>query len=162
MSPVEFVPEPAARRRISLAHIDAVVAARLGSTRGLGKSQPAAFNRQVAMYLAKQVGRWTTTVIGRFYNGRDHSTVCHAIYKIADLSKSNPEIEALVAELKGLILAVPDKGSAAQRSSFVPPLRAVLSQQELELLADQLAERVYGRIRDRLDALPQDQPQAHS
>jgi hypothetical protein len=28
------------------------------------------------MYLAKQVGRWSTTIIGCFYNGRDHSTVC--------------------------------------------------------------------------------------
>ncbi|MGH9436680.1 MAG: helix-turn-helix domain-containing protein [Terriglobia bacterium] len=152
MSPVEFLPEPPARRRISLAHIDAVVAARLGPTRGLGKSQPAAFNRQVAMYLAKQVGRWTTTVIGRFYNGRDHSTVCHAIYKIAALSKSNPEIEMLITELKELLLAVPENGSQKPRSPFVPPLRAVLSQQELDLLADQLAERVYGRIRDRLGA----------
>lgn len=152
MSSVEFVPEPPARRRISLAHIDAVVAARLGPTRGLGKSQPAAFNRQVAMYLAKQMGRWTTTVIGRFYNGRDHSTVCHAIYKIAALRKSKPEIEALLAELKGLILTVPDNGSATPRSPFGPPLRAVLSQQELDLLADQLVERVYGRIRDRLNA----------
>jgi hypothetical protein len=39
----------------------------------------ALFNRQVAMCLAKHVAGWSTTCIGRFYNGRDHSTVIHGI-----------------------------------------------------------------------------------
>ena len=65
-------------RRIPLAIIDKVVSARLGQTRVQGNAQPAVFNRQIAMYLAKHVGGWSTTRIGRFYNGRDHSTVCHA------------------------------------------------------------------------------------
>ena len=69
MASPSFAPELVSGRRISLAQIDAAVSARLGPTRGLGNSQPACFNRQVAMYLAKQVGRWTTTIIGRFYNG---------------------------------------------------------------------------------------------
>ena len=69
MASPSFAPELVAGRRISLAQIDAAVSARLGPTRGLGNSQPACFNRQVAMYLAKQVGRWSTTIIGRFYNG---------------------------------------------------------------------------------------------
>jgi hypothetical protein len=63
--------------RPSLALIDTVVSARLGPTRIPGNQQPACFNRQIAMYLAKYVGRWSTTQIGRFYNGRDHSTVCY-------------------------------------------------------------------------------------
>ena len=54
-----FAPDLFSRRRISLAEIDAVVSTRLGPTRGLGNSQPSCFNRQVAMYLAKHVGRWT-------------------------------------------------------------------------------------------------------
>src|ERR1700733_6788619 len=66
-------------QQIGLAQIDAVVSARLGPARVPGNAQPAAFNRQVAMYLAKHVGGWSTTKIGRFYNGRDHSTVCYAI-----------------------------------------------------------------------------------
>lgn len=57
--------------RISLDRIDATVSAKLGLTRVRGNAQPAAFNRQVAMYLAKHVGGWSTTAIGRFYNGRD-------------------------------------------------------------------------------------------
>ena len=37
------------------------------------EAQPAAFNRHVAMYLAHRVGGWSTTRIGRFYNGREQS-----------------------------------------------------------------------------------------
>jgi Bacterial dnaA protein helix-turn-helix len=77
-------------RRLSLAKINAVVSARRGPTRTPGNEQPACFNRQVAMYLAKHVGGWSTTVIGRFYNGRDHSTVSHGIQRIESLRESNP------------------------------------------------------------------------
>ena len=50
-------------RRLSLATIDAAVSARLGPTRVQGNAQPACFNRQVAMYLAKHVAGWSTTCI---------------------------------------------------------------------------------------------------
>src|SRR3981081_97537 len=89
-----FAPDIFSRRRIPLAEIDAVVSARLGPTRGLGNSQPACFNVQVAMYLAKHVGRWTVAIIGRFYNGRDHSTVCYAIQRIEVLRESDPQVDA--------------------------------------------------------------------
>src|SRR4051795_2196823 len=91
---------PAHTRRISVVEIDAAVSARLGPTRIPGNAQPACFNRQVAMYLARHVGRWRTTTIGRFYNGRDHSTVCHGIQRIEVLRENNPEVDALLAELK--------------------------------------------------------------
>ncbi len=68
---------PVSDRPVSLACIDAIITVHLGPARVKGNAQPAAFNRQLAMYLAKNVGRWSTTRIGRFYNGRDHSTVCH-------------------------------------------------------------------------------------
>jgi chromosomal replication initiator protein len=96
MASASFAPDLARYRRISLAEIDAAVSARLRATRGLGNSQPACFNRQVAMYLTKTVGGWTTTVIGRFYNGRDHSTVCYGIQRIEALRESDPEVDALV------------------------------------------------------------------
>jgi len=41
--------------RTSLEEIDAAVSARLGPTRIAGNSQPACFNRQIAMYLAARV-----------------------------------------------------------------------------------------------------------
>jgi hypothetical protein len=55
------------------------------------------------MYLAKHVGGWSTTRIGRFYNGRDHSTVCYAVKKIEVLRNSHPQVEELLATLEGEI-----------------------------------------------------------
>ncbi len=112
-------------RRLSLATIDTVVSARLGPTRIQGNAQPARFNRQVAMYLAKHVGRWSTTCIGRFYNGRDHSTVIHGIQRIQALRESDPEVDALLSELKDELVRSRDEfgGSKYQRhliSSGVP------------------------------------------
>jgi chromosomal replication initiation ATPase DnaA len=85
----------AVAKRIPLETIDAAVCAQLGPARVAGNSQPAAFNRQVAMYLAKHVGGWTTTRIGKFYNGRDHSTVCHSIRRVEVMRDGDPELDAL-------------------------------------------------------------------
>ena len=74
--------------RVSLTDINAIVAAQLGPGRVKGNAQPAVFSRQIAMYLAKHVGGWSTTQIGRFYNGRDHSTICLADPK--SRTPSNP------------------------------------------------------------------------
>jgi chromosomal replication initiator protein len=80
-----FVPkidDGVAVRQTALAEIDRVVSERLGRAREAGNAQPAAFNRQVAMYLAKRGGGWSLTKIGKFYTGRHHTTVCHAIQRI--------------------------------------------------------------------------------
>jgi hypothetical protein len=66
MASTPFAPDLFSRRRIPIAEIDAAVSAQLGPTRGLGNSQPACFTQQVAMYLAKRVGRWTVAIIGLF------------------------------------------------------------------------------------------------
>ena len=58
------------------------------------------FNRQVGMYLVRHVGRWSTTVIGRFYNGRDHPTVCYGIQRIEALRENDPDVDALITDLK--------------------------------------------------------------
>src|SRR5215471_14128252 len=78
--------------RIALAEIEAVVAARLGPGRVTGNAQPAVFSRQVAMYVASQVCGWSTTQIGKFYNGRDHSTVCYSIGRIRALRDADPGV----------------------------------------------------------------------
>jgi hypothetical protein len=56
MATIACVTNSISRRRLSLAAIDAAVSARLGPTRTLGNAQPACFNRQVAMYLARHLG----------------------------------------------------------------------------------------------------------
>ena len=117
MASPSFAPEPLSQKRLSLAEIDAVVSAKLVATRMLGNAQPACFNRQVAMYLAARVGRWSTTVISRFYNGRDHSTVCHGIQRIEELRDCDPDVNALLTELKRQLI---ESSQQAMQRRFSP------------------------------------------
>ena len=138
-------------RRPSLATIDALVSARLGPTRVQGNAQPACFNRQVAMYLAKHLAGWSTTCIGRFYNGRDHSTVIHGIQRIEVLRDRNPDVDALLSELKEQLARSQGEGDAKT-------LLALLNQHrntggfDLDELAEAIAERVWARIEGRLQS----------
>jgi hypothetical protein len=136
-------------RRLSLARIDSLVSARLGPTRIQGNTQPACFNRQVAMYLAKHVAGWSTTMIGRFYHGGDHSTVIHGIQRIEALRESDPAVDTLLSELKGqLDRATQD--SLENEPCTGPakaPYRCCL---EIDELADAIAERVWARLSQRL------------
>ncbi len=131
---------PAFQRRISLAQIDAIVSARLGPTRVPGNAQPACFNRQVAMYIARHVGRWSTSAIGHFYNGRDHSTVCHGIQRIEALRESDAEIDALLADLRYQILE--NEPAEQELDDQDRPIRTGYSGARLEQLADLIAEGV--------------------
>src|SRR5215813_9567598 len=81
---------------VSLARIESVVSAHLGPGRVPGNAQGPCFSRQVSMYLVKRVGRWSLAQIGRFYNGRHHTTVLHAIEKIERLRKEDGAVDALV------------------------------------------------------------------
>jgi len=52
--------------RLSLEQIEATVADHLGSGRVSGNQAAPCLSRQVSMYLAKNVGGWSTVKIGRF------------------------------------------------------------------------------------------------
>ena len=145
MAATSFAPHPSAARRIPLAEIDAAVSARLGATRGLGNSQPACFNRQVAMYLAKHVGNWSTKSIGRYYDGRDHSTVCYGIQRIEALRESDANVDALVCNLRRHLLQEHD-GDHGLGGCCNPELPAL----DIEELADRIAERVYVLLEERI------------
>jgi len=148
MAASQFTPDVFSRRRISLIAIDAAVSARLGPTRGLGNSQPACFNRQVGMHLASHVGRWSTTVIGRFYNGRDHSTVCYGIQRIEALRESDPDVDALITDLKHELNVSID--SPAEQQQTKPHGCVRLSHCDLQMLADLIAEQVCARLEKRV------------
>lgn len=128
-------------RRLSLASIDAVVSA---PTRVQGNAQPACFNRQMAMYLAKNVAGWSTTCIGRFYNGRDHSTVIHGIQRIEALRESDSEVDALLSELKEKLIRT--NGEVEELAVKPRKVQCV----DLGELAGAIAERVWARIEERL------------
>ena len=147
MASTPFAPDLFSRRRIPLAEIDAVVSARLGPTRGLGNSQPAYFNRQVAMYLAKHVGRWTVAIIGRFYNGRDRSTVCYSIQRIEALRESDPQVDALITDLKRQLTREGNAAIASVADGHCCPTGR--SQADLENFAELIAARVCAYIEKR-------------
>jgi hypothetical protein len=134
-------------KRVPLVEIDAAVCARLGPARVAGNAQPAAFNRQIAMYLAKHVGGWSTTSIGKFYNGRDHSTVCHAIKRVESMRDQNPELDAL---LSGMGHELRERTPEIQRraESVRGPNRAAdwADDEFLEIVVDRIVDRLWERI----------------
>ncbi len=136
-----FGPGPFHRPSIDV--IDAVVSGRLGLTRIRGNEQPACFNRQIAMYLARHVGRWSTKAIGRFYNGRDHSTVCHGIQRIESLRESDPEVEVLIAELKEQL---ENESLERTRRTVISTELPSISELSVDELVDLVAARVCARL----------------
>lgn len=94
------------------------------------------------------MGRWSTTAIGRFYNGRDHSTVCYGIQRIEALRESDPDIDALITDLKHELSA--DVDSPAAKWDTAPHSSVGLKRCDLQELADLIAERVAARIGTRM------------
>jgi chromosomal replication initiator protein len=86
---------------VTLPQIEVTVSEYLGPGRVLGNKQNECFSRQISMYLAKRVGGWSTPQIGRFYNGRHHTTVLYAIEKIERLRKQDASVDALLEVLSG-------------------------------------------------------------
>jgi hypothetical protein len=153
MATIACVTNSTSRRRLSLAAIDAAVSARLGPTRTLGNAQPACFNRQVAMYLARHLGGWSTTAIGRFYNGRDHSTVCYGIQRIEALRENDVDVDALISELKQQLSRGGDEANCIRESDR--KLKSISrSTQTLDQLAELVAERVCAYLERRRNIHP--------
>ena len=61
--------------------------------------------RHTAMFLTRQLTNLSLPEIGRHFGGRDHSTVLHAIHKIENIAKSDPDLQdtldRLIKELEG-------------------------------------------------------------
>jgi hypothetical protein len=114
--------------------IETTVAAYLGPGRVQGNKQDECFSRQISMYLAKHVGGWSTPQIGRFYNGRHHTTVLYAIGKIERLRSQEPSVDALLEVLAG------DLRPAAICESSSPPLE--WPNNFIEALVDRILHRL--------------------
>lgn len=56
--------------------------------------------RQLAMYLARTLTSLSTTDIGRYFGGRDHSTVIHACCQVRRLMDTDGDIASLVQSLE--------------------------------------------------------------
>lgn len=56
--------------------------------------------RQTSMYLCRELLGTSYPVLGRFFGGKDHSTVIYSIQKIKKLLDSNKDAQYMVTELK--------------------------------------------------------------
>ena len=115
-----------------------------------GNAQPAVFNRQIAMYLAKHVGGWSTTAIGKFYNGRHHTTVLWALRRIECLRARHARIEGLLFSLTQEIQSrhlqeQPQRGPSLAKATERQLLSFALDDDFLELLMDRIADRLKSR-----------------
>ncbi|MBV8844529.1 MAG: hypothetical protein JO307_17120 [Bryobacterales bacterium] len=123
--------------RVSLTRIEQIVSAHLGPGRVPGNAQGPCFSRQVSMYLAKHVGHWGLSQIGKFYNGRHHTTVVHAIAKIENFRKMDESMDALIEVIMDELAA---------RAHESPPRLPEFTQAAL-------VEAVTTRVMDRLAEL---------
>jgi chromosomal replication initiator protein len=64
------------------------------------RRRPIVFGRHVAMYFAKQFSDKPLTSIGRFFGGRDHSTVLHAISSIEQQIEYDREVRQTVDAIR--------------------------------------------------------------
>jgi len=69
------------------------------------RNKTLALPRQVCMFLARQLTRWSLEEIGGYFGGRDHSTVLHAIKTIQSGVHEDPSlrntIETIAKNLTG-------------------------------------------------------------
>lgn len=57
---------------------------------------PIVLPRQIAMYVCRKETVHSFPEIGLYFGGRDHSTVVHAVTKIAKLINESPPVDAAV------------------------------------------------------------------
>jgi chromosomal replication initiator protein len=86
-----------------LATVAAAFGLKVSDLTGPSRLRQAAWPRRVAMFLARELTRQTTTEIGAAFGGRDHSTVIHALKKINTELKL-PTQAKLVENIKRTIM----------------------------------------------------------
>ncbi len=63
------------------------------------RNKTLALPRQVCMFLARQLTRWSLEEIGGYFGGRDHSTVLHAAKTIRKLMDTDPALRTTVENI---------------------------------------------------------------
>ncbi|PIU18443.1 MAG: chromosomal replication initiator protein DnaA [Elusimicrobia bacterium CG08_land_8_20_14_0_20_44_26] len=63
------------------------------------RTETVALPRQIAMYLSRNLTNYSTTEIGEFFGGRDHSTVLHACNKMKNKITKDPYFTALLNKI---------------------------------------------------------------
>jgi hypothetical protein len=94
------------------------------------------------MYLAKHVGRWSLSQIGKFYNGRHHTTVLHAITKIETFRETDESVDALIEVLTNELAAGPPESPSRFRQSTRSTLVEAVATRVIDRLAELQADNV--------------------
>jgi chromosomal replication initiator protein len=66
---------------------------------GTSRRRPLVNARQIGMYVFRELTDFSYPAIGREFGGRDHSTVMHAVDKVAGLMKERHQIYNQVTDL---------------------------------------------------------------
>jgi hypothetical protein len=128
---------PKAAWPVPLMQIEETVATQLGPGRVPGNAAASCLSRQVSMYLAKYVGGWSLPKIGRFYNGRHHTTVLHSIAKIERLRETDEALDSLIDVLMATL--------TSETKTFGAGTSVSLAHSEL---IDAVAVRVIHRLKE--------------
>jgi chromosomal replication initiator protein len=90
-------------KRVTLDTIMRAVADRFSLAPGQLKlksnTRQIAYPRQIAMYICKELTTASLPEIGRFFGGKHHTTVLHAIHKIEERRQSDEELNRLIQGL---------------------------------------------------------------
>jgi chromosomal replication initiator protein len=90
-------------RHVSIENIQRVVCQEFGLSlpqlKAKNNSRGIAYPRQIAMYLAKELTPASLPQIGREFGGKHHTTVLHSVSKIADLRKTDRDLNRLINKL---------------------------------------------------------------
>ena len=55
--------------------------------------------RHTAMYMTRQLTDLSLPEIGRHFGGRDHTTVLHAVQKLENIVKNDPDVVNTIGQL---------------------------------------------------------------
>jgi chromosomal replication initiator protein len=69
------------------------------------RSKAIALPRQIAMYFARKMTKYSLEEIGGYFGGRDHTTVLHAVQKITEMGASDPAFKYEIDKLAKRIVA---------------------------------------------------------
>ena len=71
--------------------------------KGKKRTQAIAFPRQVAMFLARSLTKFSTTEVGIEFGGRDHTTVMHACQRVAARLKTDAILETSLQKITNAV-----------------------------------------------------------
>jgi len=94
-------------RRVELDDIASYISAQMDTPKqailGPKRSKEIVWPRQIAIYLSRELTNHTLIDIGRFFGGRDHSTILHAYNKVSELMLEDQQVMWLINDLKNAL-----------------------------------------------------------